>query len=311
MFWRRLKIRPSTGRFPLSVGAMGLCNSFPLLQCGCVHQRCCCCYCRCCCYRVRNGTVDGEVRTTPNRSVFNWPSMTVTSVSEVDVWRRNLTAHSNWNSLGGQATSAAELSPLLANDPVLFRIVQFQPLHSVEAVRSPAECPSKNFDKRDIRDGTKEKKRQTSPDPVVRSQPEMKTIRINPLVQPHPGLSDFWNELGHTLHFLRFRTPVMCEVSYTANCVPAARLFIPTPNASTQFSTPPASPSTSLQSSHSTLSPFAVRSSHNFIRVSSLRERSGTGRNGEILPLASNECDFFYLIHASLFLSSNRSLDSA
>jgi hypothetical protein len=124
-----------------------------------------------------------------------------------------------------------------------------------------------------------DEKRNGCEDVVVRSKLNRSSaIQNNP--PPSPGLSDFWNELSHTLHFLRFRTPVMCEVSYTANCAPAARLFISNPTnkslVSSIIPTPPPSPAPSVHSTYSFRSPFAVRSSSKFIRVSSLREKTGT-----------------------------------
>lgn len=70
----------------------------------------------------------------------------------------------------------------------------------------------------------------------------------------------------------------MCEVSYKANCAPAARLFIPVSSEKPpQFLTPPPSPPIfSLDSTQSLLrSPYAVRCCNKFVRVSSLREKSG------------------------------------
>ena len=255
---------------------MGLCNSLPSLQCACLPKRCCCCC-------VAHGPVDREEQEgiSPQRYVFHWSSLASVGGAEADVWRRSF--HSkDWNSPVDSQLNSAELSPLIANDSVRVRIVQSQPLSCAKVFCPPSPiCPSENADNSGVRDlSLIVEKKNGSENVVVRSELNRSSaIQTNP--PPSPGLSDFWNELSHTLHFLRFRTPVMCEVSYTANCAPAARLFIPNPTNKSLFSsiipTPPPSPAPSVHSTYSIRSPFfAVRSSSKFIRVSSLREKSGT-----------------------------------
>ena len=203
---------------------MGLCNSLPSLQCGFLPKRCCLCC-------VAHRPVDSEEEQegiSPLRYVFHWSSLASVGSAEADVWPQNLAVHpKDWNASGGQLT-LAELSPLLANDSVRVRIVKSQPL-SCAKVFCPRTCPSTDADNPGVRDfeaSLTVEEKNGSKDVVVRTELNRSSvIQTNP--PPSPGLSDFWNELSHTLHFLRFSTPVMCEVSYTANCAPAARLFIP------------------------------------------------------------------------------------
>ncbi|KAI9555243.1 putative AMP-activated protein kise gamma (2) subunit [Daphnia sinensis] len=204
--------------------------------------------------------------------------------ADPDARRRNLPIYSKgWNSPECQPTSF-ELSPLLASDSVRVQIVQSQPLSFTKVVCPPTpECLSKKAGNASVCDSSLLVERGNGLGP--RMQSNLVRSRLNrprcvtQTRPPSPGLSDFWNELSHTLHFLRFRNPVMCEVSYTANCAPAARLFIPCPIdksfVSSLMLTPPPSPALSIHSAYTIRPPFAVRSSHNFIRVSSLKERSG------------------------------------
>lgn len=262
---------------------MGLCNSLPSLQCGCFRKCCChCCACRCC---ALHRPVDKDEGTSPLRYVFHWSSLPSVGSADPDGRRRNLPVHSKgWNSPECQ-TNVFEVSPLLANDAGRVRIVQCQPLSSAKIVYPPTpERLQNNAGHASVHDSSLIAERGNGLTPrtqldFVRSG--LNRHRMTQMNATNPGLSDFWNELSHTLHFLRFPTPVMCEVSYTANCAPAARLFIPIPIKNpfvpSLMLTPPPSPSLSLHSTSCSIrSPFAVRSSHNFIRVSSLKERSGT-----------------------------------
>lgn len=256
----------------LHARVMGLCNSLPSLQCGFLPKRCCLC---CCVAHRPVDSCEEQEGISPLRYVFHWSSLASVGSAEADAWPQNLAAHSkDWSSPGRQLT-LAELSPLLAKDSVRIRIAQSQPL-SCAKVFCPPTCPSNYADNpAGARDVSLIAEKNGSKDVVVRSELNRSSaIQTNP--PPSPGLSDFWNELSHTLHFLRFSTPVMCEVSYAANCAPAARLFIPNPTnksfGSPITTTPPPSPAPSVKSA----SPFfAVRSSSKFIRVSSLREKPG------------------------------------
>ena len=107
------------------------------------------------------------------------------------------------------------------------------------------------------------------------------------------ALSDFWNELGHTLQCLSYSTPVVCQVSRKMNGLAPTRISILPESASTSsvaatsFPFPPVTPPTpsppppplppSPSPSRDSFSrqPFAIRSKRKFIRVSSLREHSG------------------------------------
>lgn len=261
---------------------MGLCNSSPLSQCGCISSRCClCCGCRCASTKHRSAAGRGQL--SPLRAVFNRQHLAETG-EEPDVWHRNLALRSAWDSSPDCQPSSAELSPLLGNKFVLVRVVQTQPLPSFDS--KTQEYHLKVTSTTDFTDNNntstigqvKLKNEPPSSHLAARSPPDIKSHQATRLGRPHPELSDFWNELGHTLHFLRFRTPLMCEISYKANCAPAARLFIPIPSK-------PSVPSVLLTPTESTIfpvdtppsprSPFAVRSNDNFIRVSSLREKSG------------------------------------
>lgn len=256
---------------------MGLCNSSALSQCGCISRPCCWC-CRCASTKHRRST--DRQHLSPLRAVFNRQHLVDTG-QQPDGWHRNLTTRSAWNSPDCQPTSA-ELSPLLGNNFVLVRVVESQPLPSFESKSqeyqfkiTPTQESTNNNNPASVKQVIEENE---SMDLVSRSPPDGKSFQATRLGHPHPGLSDFWNELGHTLHYLRFRAPLMCEVSYKANCAPAARLFIPAPSKTSVPSlllTPPETPIFSVDSNSSLRSPFAVRSNHNFVRVSSLREKTG------------------------------------
>ena len=265
---------------------MGLCSSLPLFKCQCASILCCYC-CFSCQHqpdqrrrhhrrrprarRHRKRSAVGD-HFSPLRKLFNRQRRVTTgsqpAEEDVGVWRFNVSVRSDWNE---DQPMQAEISPLLERNSASVRIVQSNTLTFGKMSRlGTSTSLTKSVEIKDV------SSKSTSPSPTTRSSLRVKDSLTSSPVHPHPGLSDFWNELGHTLHRLRFQTPVMCEVSYKANCPPAARLFIPTDDSATLY--PPPSPSNlSIRSTQSIRrSPFAVRSCHNVVRVSSLREKSGT-----------------------------------
>lgn len=265
---------------------MGLCNSLPLFKCHCVSILCCYCCCLSCQRRPdrrrrrRRANIQSpkrwnrsavRERISPLTTIFNRQQLATTG-DEDGVWRFNVSVRSDWNE---DQPMSAEVSPLLENNAASVRIVQSRTLTFGKIDRiDTAGSQSKSVSTKSFRDVSFSNK--TSPSPTARSSLRAKGSQRDSPVPPHPGLSDFWNELGHTLHHLRFKTPVMCEVSYKTNRGPAARLFIPAGISGSSPLFPPPSPSSlSTRSTPALRSPFAVRSNQNVIRVSSLREKSG------------------------------------
>lgn len=248
----------------------------------------CCCCCRCCHRPLANRPSDGD--DVDSREAFpTWRPDSSDSTPIAQVWflrPPTVAAESAEVTDGDQA----ELSPLLqssnsrAASPCRTQSPFVRLIQVVQTADQTNELDSDALVVPDVSDSLLKDADQLSN--------TLNQVERFPGSPPPPSghltaaLSDFWNELGHTLQCLSYSTPVVCQVSRQMNGIAPTRLSIlPASPSTTSFPFPPALPPTppspplppSPTPSRDSLSrqPFAIRSRRKFIRVSSLREHSG------------------------------------
>ena len=257
----------------------------------------CCCCCRRCCRRpLSNRPSDGD--DVDLREAFpTWrpdSPASFTSAPFAQVWfLRPPTVAVAAESPEVTDADQAELSPLLqsSNNRAASPCRPHSPLvRLIQVVQTANQTNDLDSDALVVPD---------VPDNFLKDADQLSFNQVEQSPgSPHPSsghltaaLSDFWNELGHTLQCLSYSTPVVCQVSRQMNGIAPTRLSILPASLSTSsvpatsFPIPPALPPTppspplppSPSPSRDSLSrqPFAIRSRRKFIRVSSLREHSG------------------------------------